>query len=247
MGHPGPNPDETLDGMFRDKLRILQKRSGYRFSMDPILLTYFANPLGQKRVLDLGSGCGIIPLILGTRGDAMEAVGVEMQEALVEMASRSAVLNGLQGKVRFIRGDFRRIQELFPAQSFHHVTANPPYHDPKQGRSSPHRSRALARHEWEASLEDVVRAARHVLGTKGRFWLTYTPSRLPQLLEVLTEQGFSPRTIRFVHGRVDLPARMTLVEAVKGGGGGLRVLPPLVLYTHGRNYTPELEQIYRMI
>lgn len=243
----GPRQDETLDGLFGGRLKILQKRSGYRFSMDPILLVYFARPLGGGRVLDLGSGCGVIPLILGARGDAVEALGIEMQEELVEMALRSSRLNGLEDRVRFLRGDLRRIQEIFPPQSFHHVLSNPPYHDPTEGRVSPDRSKALARQEGGASVKDVVKAARYVLGTKGRLWLTYPPSRLNHLLETLVEEGFSPKTLRFVHGRLDLPARMTLVEAVRGGKGGLRVLAPLILYTHGRQCTEELEEVYRMI
>jgi tRNA1Val (adenine37-N6)-methyltransferase len=215
--------------------------------MDPILLVYFTGGLRGGRALDLGTGCGLIPMILACRGDVGEAVGIEIQPEMAEMANRSVRINGLEARVRILQGDFRKIKEIFPPQSFQHVLSNPPYHDPGQGRTSPHKARALSRQEEEGSLKDVVRAARYALSTKGRLWLSYPPSRLGHLLRTLEEEGFAPRTLRFVHGRAELPARMSLVEAVRGGRGGLRVLAPLILYRQGRDYSEELEQIYRMI
>lgn len=243
----GPRQDETLDSLFQGKLRILQKRSGYRFSMDPVLLVYFAGKLRGSRVLDLGTGCGIIPMILAYRGDVLEAFGLELQEELVEMAGRSLELNGLGEKVRILQGDFRRIRDIFPPESFDHALSNPPYHDPGEGRRSPKREKALSRHEEEGSIEELVEAAKYVLGTKGRLWLTYSPSRLSRLMRALEKGGFAPVRLRFVHGRVELPARMCLLEAVRGGKGTLRVEPPLILYRQGREYTTELEEVYEII
>lgn len=243
----GPRQDETLDGLFQGRLRILQKRGGYRFSMDPVLLVYFAGKLRGRRVLDLGTGCGLIPMVLAYKGNASEAFGLELQEELVEMARRSVQLNALQEKVRILQGDFRRIREIFQPQSFEHVFSNPPYHDPAQGRRSPQREKALSRHEQEGSIEELVEAAKYVLSTKGRLWLTYSPSRLSRLLTALETGGFAPRKLRFVHGRADLPARMCLVEAVRGGKGGLCIEPPLLLYKQARQYTRELQEVYQMI
>lgn len=243
----GPRQDETLDSLFQGRLRILQKRSGYRFSMDPVLLAYFAGKLGGAKVLDLGTGCGVIPMILAYKGGVLEAFGLELQEELVEMANRSVELNGLGEKVKILQGDFRRIKDIFPPQSFDHVLSNPPYHDPGQGRRSPKREKALSRHEEEGSIQELVEAAKYVLGTKGRLWLTYSPSRLGRLLRALEKGGFAPVRLRFVHGRAELPARMCLLEAVRGGKGGIRVEPPLILYRQGRDYTQELQKIYEMI
>jgi tRNA1Val (adenine37-N6)-methyltransferase len=241
----GPRQDETLDSLFQGKLKILQKRSGYRFSMDPVLLVYFAANLRGKRVLDLGTGCGVIPMILAHKGDVLEAFGLELQEELVEMAGRSVKLNGLGGKVKILQGDFRCIRDIFPPQSFDHVLSNPPYHDPGEGRRSPKRQKALSRHEEEGSIEELVEAAKYVLGTKGRLWLTYSPSRLSRLMRALGEGGFVPVRLRFVHGRAELPARMCLLEAVRGGKGALRVEPPLILYRQARQYTRELQEVYQ--
>lgn len=243
----GPRQDETLDGLFRGRLRILQKRSGYRFSMDPVLLVYFAGKLRGRKVIDLGTGCGLIPMILASRGDVPQALGLELQEELVEMARRSVQLNGLGDKVTILQGDFRRVRQIFPAQSFENVFSNPPYHDPAQGRRSPQPEKALSRHEQEGSIQELVEAARYLLSTKGRLWLTYSPSRLGPLLRALEAGGFAPRRLRFVHGRVELPARMCLLEAVRGGKGEMRVEPPLILYKQGRQYTRELEEAYQMI
>lgn len=243
----GPRQDETLDGLFQGRLRILQKSSGYRFSMDPVLLVYFAGRLRGKKVLDLGTGCGLIPMILASRGDVPEAFGLELQEDLVEMARRSVQLNGLGEKVKILQGDFRRIKEIFPPQSFEQVLSNPPYHDPSEGRRSPKPDRALSRHEQEGSIEELVEAAKYVLRTKGRLWLTYSPSRLSRLLKALERGGFAPKRLRFVHGRAELPARMCLLEAVQGGRGAMSVEPPLILYRQGREYTRELQEVYQMI
>jgi len=239
-------PDETLDDLFRGRLRILQKRLGYRLSMDPILLAHFASPLRGGRVIDLGTGSGVIPMILALRGDAREIVGLEIQEDLAEMAWRSVRVNGLDQRVRIVCGDYREVQEIFPSQSFQHVMSNPPYHPSGAGRTSPNGRRSLARQEMAGSVEDVVRAARYLLGTKGKLWLSYPPSRLAHLMAVLRQEGFEPKTLRLVHGRRDLPARMALLAAVRGGRESLKVLPPLVLYTRGNVYTEELEEIYGM-
>lgn len=244
----GPRQDETLDSLFQGGIRILQKRKGYRFSMDPVLLVYFAGEFPGRRVLDLGTGCGLIPMILGQRGHVLEAFGLELQEELAEMAARSVRINSLGGKVRILQGDFRKIREIFPPQCFDHVLSNPPYHHPAEGRRSPRKERAISRHQEEGSIQDVVEAARYVLKTKGRLWLSYAPSGLARLFGTLEAAGFAPGRLRFVHGRADLPARMCLLEAVRGGrGGGLLVEPPLILYREGKEYTEELQEVYKML
>jgi tRNA1Val (adenine37-N6)-methyltransferase len=241
------HPDETLDALFGGRLRILQKRHGYRFAMDPVLLAHFASPLRGKGVIDLGTGSGLIPMILAVRGAQGEIVGLEVQEDMVDMARRSIRLNGLEGRIRVVLGDYRRVEQLFAPQSFRHVVSNPPYHVAAAGRASSVAGRAMARQEISGTMDDLLRAARHLLGTKGRLWLSYPPARLPLLLEALRREGFEPKAVRMVHGRSDLPARVALVEAVRGGRPGLRVPAPLILYRSGRVYTEELTRIYEMI
>jgi tRNA1Val (adenine37-N6)-methyltransferase len=239
--------DESLDELFRGKLKILQKRTGYRLSMDPVLLAHFAAPIGRGRVIDLGTGSGIIPLILSLRADAGELIGLEIHEDLTDMAQRSVKLNHMEGKVQILCGDYRKVKELFPAESFQHVLSNPPYHARSSGRPSLHAHSAVARHEITGSLKEAAEAARYLLGTKGRLWLTYPPSRLVNLLTLLRESGLEPKNLRMVHGRMDTPARMLLLEAARGAQEGLEILPPLILYKHGNVYTEELEMIYSMV
>lgn len=215
--------------------------------MDPILLANFASPLRGGRVIDLGTGSGIIPLILSLRGDTGELVGLEIQEDLAEMALRSVKLNKQEGRVQILCGDYRKVDHIFASRSFQHVVSNPPYYAKGSGRQSPHNDRAVARYEMSGSADDVVRAARYLLRKKGRLWLTYAPSRLTSLLTVLRDSGFEPKRLRMVHGRRDMPAKMLLLEAVYGGQEGLEVVAPLILYRHGNVYTEELEEIYRMI
>ncbi len=247
MDDPMIQEDETLDDLFRGRVRILQKRDGYRFSMEPILLANFASPLRGGRVIDLGTGSGVIPVILAMRGEAREVVGLEVVEKLADMASRSVRINGLEEKVRILRGDYRDVAALFPPQSFDHAISNPPYHPPGSGSVSPSPLRAQARHELSGSVEAVIEAARYLVKTKGRLWLTYPPARLVSLLACLRRHGFEPKRLRMVHGRKALPACMALLESVLGGKEGLEVLSPLILYRNGNAYTEELEGIYAMI
>jgi tRNA1Val (adenine37-N6)-methyltransferase len=239
-------PDETLDGLYGGRLRLIQKRRGYRFSMDPVLLAHFAAPLGGGRVVDLGTGSGVIALSLALREGASEIVGLEVHPALADMAARSTQINGLGQRVRIVCGDYREVQKLYPPQSFQHAVSNPPFHAAAAGRESPLADRASARGERAGSLEHVVRAARYLLGTKGKLWLAYAPARMAHLMATLRAGGFEPKRLRLVHGRRESPARMLLLEAVRGGREGLAVLPPLILYRHGTEYTEELEGIYRM-
>jgi tRNA1Val (adenine37-N6)-methyltransferase len=247
MATPPVRPDETLDELFRGKLRVIQKRQGFRLSMDPILLASFASPLKKGRVIDLGTGSGVMPLIVALRGETDNLVGLEVDSETADMARRSVQLNGLEKRIEIVRGDIRDVPNLFPPQSYEHVICNPPYHAWGSGRESTHPERAAAKHELVGSLADVVQAARHLLGTKGRLWLIYSPVRLVHLIVTLHQAGIPPKNIRMVHGRAELPARLVLVEGVRGGREGLTVRPPLVLYIRDNVYTEELEEIYRMI
>ena len=247
MANPMIHEDETLDDLFRGRIRVLQKRDGYRFAMEPILLAHFASPLRGGRVIDLGTGSGVIPIILAMRGEAREVVGLEVVKELADMASRSVRINALEEKVRILRGDYQDVAGVFPPQSFDHAVSNPPYHPKGSGRVSPSPLRAQARHELSGSVEAVVEAAGYLLKTRGRLWLTYPPARLVRLLACLRRHGFEPKRLRMVHGRKGLPACMALLESVRGGKEGLEVLSPLVLYRDGNVYTEELEAIYAMI
>lgn len=227
-----PGPEETLDAICGGRVQLLQRRHGYRFNLDPILLARFACPRGgclSGRVIDLGTGSGIIPLLLA-RKHGVESTGLELQSSLFELAERNVHLNRAEHRVSLVHGDLRDVRELFPRASFRHVLGNPPYHRWKGGRTNPSTEKAIARHEIACSLQDVARAARYLLEPLGSLWLIFPASRLVELLAAVCAAKLAPRRLRLVHPRLDEPARRVLLHAVKQGRGTLEVLPPLVLH-----------------
>lgn len=223
---------ETLDSICGGQVRILQRRHGYRFNLDPLLLTQFACPTRgclPGRVIDLGTGSGIIPLVLA-RKYGVGSTGLELQPGLFELARRNVRLNDVEDRVEIRHGDLRQVRELLPRASFRHVLCNPPYHSARKGRSNPSEEKALARHELACALPDVARAARYLLEPLGALWMIFPASRLSELLAVTCASRLVPRRIRLVHPRLGSPARRVLLHAIKQGKGTLEVLPPLILH-----------------
>lgn len=239
-----PGPGETLDTLCGGEVRILQRRAGYRFTLDPVLLTHFAVFEGgahRGRVIDLGTGSGIIPLILARRLGQREVTGLELQPRLFSLAERNIYLNRVEREVTLVRGDLRRVEELFPAGSFSHVVCNPPYRPRAAGRSSPRMEKALARHELMCELSDVVRAAEYLLPPRGGLCMVYPAARFAELTSELRAFRLEPRTVRMVHPRSNRPAKLVLMHAVKGGRALMTVLPQLVLHASDEHaFTPEV-------
>jgi tRNA1Val (adenine37-N6)-methyltransferase len=236
-------PGETLDDLRLGGLRIIQNRVGYRFSLDPVLLCAFARIAPGQKVCDLGTGCGIIPLLLAQLTTAVSIIGVEIQPELADRARRSVGINRLQDQVVIVESDLRRIREVLRAESCQAVVANPPYRPLTQGRLSPRTERARARHEVHGGLSDFLHAARWLLGTGGSFFIVYLAERLAELLAGMRQAGLEPKRLRCIHSRNGEEARMVLLEGRKGGGPGLKVEPPLYIY-QGGNYTAEVLAIY---
>lgn len=223
-------------------LHVLQSEKGYRYSIDPFLLVAFAAQECGPRIADLGTGSGIIPLLLAVRSGETRIVGIEIQTAAAERARCSVALNGLADRVDIVQGDIRLIRQLLPPQSFAAVLANPPYRKPGAGRVSPRVERGSARHELHGGLVDFVEAARFLLPTGGRFYLVYLPERLAELLALLQQRGLEPKRLRCVYSRPGDEACLVLVEARRGGGAGLLVEPALYIY-EGSQFTSELQRM----
>jgi tRNA1Val (adenine37-N6)-methyltransferase len=234
---------ETLDELRPGGLRIIQKKDGYRFSLDPVLLCGFARIESGETVCDLGTGSGIIPLLLARRTSAGRITGVEVQPELADRARRSVAFNNLEERVTILACDLRRIREILAAESCRTVLANPPYRPPERGRLSPRSERALARHEVHGDLNDFVSCAAWLLPTGGRFYLVYLAERLAELLTAMRAVGLEPKRLRCVHSRQGEEARLVLVEGRKGGGPGLKVEAPLYVYDED-GYTAEVLEIY---
>jgi tRNA1Val (adenine37-N6)-methyltransferase len=226
------SPDETLDSICGGAVRLFQRKDGYRFNLDPLLLAQFAakglsTPGGP--LIDLGTGSGILPLVLARRHGVL-AEGLELQPSLAALAMRNVRLNGLEGRVRIRQGDLREVRKLFPRASFRHVVSNPPFHRAHGGRTNPTLEKALARHELACTLPEVVAAAAHLLEPLGAWWVVFPASRLGELLAQAQAADLNPRRLRFVHPRSGSPARRVLLQANRQGRGTLEILPPLILH-----------------
>jgi len=236
--------EETLDELRKFGLKIIQPRHGYRFSLDPLLLCDFAAIRAGENAVDLGAGCGIIPLILARTAEGSSLVGVESQAEMAELAGRNVALNGLSERVTIRHADILDVRKLFPSSSFDLVVANPPYRKRGTGKLSPKPGRDLARHESTASLGDFLTAAKNLVKLTGRICFIYHPSRLGELLTEANTLKLSPVRLRMVHGNATAEGRMFLIELVKGRKCDLSVLPPLIVFKDNGEYTQEMEMIF---
>ncbi|HEY5673047.1 MAG TPA: tRNA1(Val) (adenine(37)-N6)-methyltransferase [Malonomonas sp.] len=238
---------ETVDRLRIGNLQIVQAEKGYRFSLDPILLSHFAAQGAADQVVDLGTGSGVIPLLLAHLTQASRLIGVELQPAQVARAKRSVELNGLQGRVEIIPGDVRLIRQLLPVGQADLVVANPPFRKPGSGRVAPEDERAAARHELSGGLREFVAAASWLLANRGRFVIIYLAERLPELLTLMAEQKLEPKRLRMIHPHQQEPARLVLVEGRKNSSAGVLVEAPLYIYKGsggGREYTDDVLEMY---
>jgi tRNA1Val (adenine37-N6)-methyltransferase len=235
---------ETTDPILEGKLKVIQKEKGYRFSIDALLLAHFARLKKGDHVVDLGTGSGIIPMILAANGLCGRIAGLDIQEALIDMARRSLVINGLENHVEIIQGDVRQVESLFPAAAFHGVIFNPPYRRLHSGRKNPDDEKAIARHELRATLDDFLRAALYLLKTKGRVFVIYPAVRAVSLLSRMRSLHLEPKRVRWVHSDPASEGEFVLVEGLKEGKEALRVLPPLFIYRGEGGYTGAMKQIF---
>jgi tRNA1Val (adenine37-N6)-methyltransferase len=227
--NPSPLPDESLDTFFDGRLRVIQKKKGYRFSVDAILLSQFVTIRKDEKVIDLGTGCGILPLLLSQTTQAQSFVGVEIQNDLAEIASKNVLLNRLRDRVTILRKDLRQLKHVYPPGAFHVALSNPPYRKCRTGRVNPSLEKAVARHEIMGTLQEFISAAAYLLPAKGRLYLIYPASRAVDLLVELREQSLEPKRVQYVHPRAGEEAKFILVESVKSTGIELRVMTPLII------------------
>ena len=245
-------PGERVDDLQRGGLRIIQDPSLFSFGMDAVLLSAFASEdpvLGRRqdaRGLDLGTGTGIIPILMSDRTRAAHLTGLEIQEASADMAERSVRLNGLQERITIVRGDIREADRIFAAASFDFVTCNPPYMIGSHGLQNPGSPKAIARHELLCTFEDVAEAAGDLLRPRGHFFLVHRPFRLAEIISTLTARGLEPKRMRLVCPYLDREPNMVLLDCVRGGRSRLQVLPPLIVYQAPGVYTDEIYEIYGM-
>ncbi len=219
-------PDESMDEFMGGRLKLIQSKTGYRFSIDAILLSQFVTIKRGDRVVDLGTGCGIIPLILLLTKPVGYTFGLEIQKDLADQAARNTVLNGYERKMGVILGDIKH--PPFAPSSADVVTCNPPYRPKNSGRINPDLQRAIARHEMLASLDDILTATSRILRAKGRLAMIYPAVRLVEVFVRMKGFNLEPKRLRIVYPGMKSEAKLALIEASLGGRKGLKVLPPLL-------------------
>jgi tRNA1Val (adenine37-N6)-methyltransferase len=236
---------ETIDGILGGRLRIIQKKSGYRFSIDALLLAHFVVLREGEGCLELGAGSGVVALILARRCRCRRILGIDIQEELVSMSRRSAQMNNLAECVEFLRGDIRRPESLCPPISWDAVVLNPPYRRLRSGRMNPDPAKAIARHEVAGTLADFLAAAVYALRDGGRVTAIYPARRMAEMISLMRGCGIEPKRLRIVHSRPGGAGEFVLMEGAKGGGEELEVLPPLFIYGERGGYSAEMAAIFR--
>ena len=232
--------DETLDALFHGKVKLFQSRSGYRFSLDSLLLAHFVTLKARERAIDLGTGNGVIPLILAHRHHDVAITAVEIQPAMAERAARNVRLNRLESQIHICLGDIREADAIASAASFDVAVCNPPYRRAVSGRISPNDEKRIARHESRGALGDFLRAADFFLRPRGRIAVVYLAERAVDLLSAMRAARLEPKRVRMVHSFIDADASLVFVEGVKGGRSVVKILPPLIVYGEGKNYSDEV-------
>lgn len=236
--------NDRIDDLEINGFRIIQNPFCFCFGMDAVLLANFANISSKADVLDLGTGTGIIPLLLAAKSKGKSWTGLEIQPEMVDMAERSVKLNSVEDKCHIVEGDLKNIKELFKPGQFGAVTSNPPYMKESSGLKNMKDTVVIARHEVCATLEDVVQAASYLLKTSGTFTMVHRPTRLPEIMELMVKYRLEPKRMQLVQPRADKEANLVLIEAVKEAGRECRLLPTLNVYDEDGNYTEELLKYY---
>ena len=233
-----------MDDLQRNGYRIIQNPEKFCFGMDAVLLSGFAKVKKGEQVLDLGTGTGIIPILLKGKTQGKHFTGLEIQEESAEMARRSVNFNGLSGEISIVTGDIREAADLFGAASFDVVTSNPPYMTGSHGLTNPGEAKAIARHELLCTLEDVIREASAVLKPQGRFYMVHRPFRLAEIFCTMSRYRLEPKRMRLVYPYADREPKMVLIEGLKGGRPRITVEKPLIVYKSPGVYTDEIYDVY---
>lgn len=236
--------NERIDDLQRNGYGIIQNKTKFCFGMDAVLLSGFARVKPGEKVIDLGTGTGIIPLLLEAKYEGEHYTGLEIQKDMADMAARSVALNGLENKISIVEGDILKAGTIFGLAQFDVVTSNPPYMNDAHGLKNPDLPKAIARHEILCTLEDVVREASRLLRPGGRFYMVHRPHRLIEIITALTSYKLEPKRMKMVHPYVDKEANMVLIEAVRGGRSMMKVEAPVIVYKEPGVYTDEIYEIY---
>lgn len=238
------NSDENIDDLQLKGLYLIQKQDGFKFGIDAVLLSDFAQVKKKHRVMDLCTGTGIVPFLIYGKYEPQKVYGLEIQSDMVEMAERSVKLNSLEEKIEFINGDLKDIDNLKKLDRFDVVTVNPPYKLNNSGILNPLDKLAIARHEVLCNLEDVIAASRVLMKDNGRMFIVHRPERLADIFTLMRKYKIEPKRVKMVHPKIGKAPNIVLVEGQRDGGAYLKWEAPLYVYDEKGNYTKEIDEIY---
>lgn len=236
--------NEEIDDLQLDNLHIIQKKSGFRFGVDAVLLSNFANVKRKHRVIDLCTGTGIIPFLIYGKYKPKEVIGIEIQEDMAEMATRSSQYNGLEDVVKFENRDLKDLEFLDSLGKFDVLTVNPPYKLHNTGIVNLDDKLAIARHEVLCKLEDVIVASRKLLKDNGRMFIVHRPERLIDIFELMRKYKIEPKRVQMIHPSVNKAPNIVLVEGQRDGGAYLKWDTPIYVHNEDGSYTKEINRIY---
>lgn len=237
-------PEERLDDLQLKGYEIIQHPGKFCFGMDAVLLSGFAKVKRGEQVLDLGTGTGILPILLEAKTEGSHFTGLEIQDESADMARRSMIHNGLEERISIVTGDIKEASSIFGAASMDVITTNPPYMIGAHGLPNPEGAKAIARHEVLCTLDDILRESARLLKPKGRFYMVHRPFRLAEILSKMTAYKIEPKRMRLVYPYVDKEPNIVLIEGLRGGNARMTVEPPLIVYEKSGEYTEELKREY---
>ncbi len=237
---------ERLDDLQCNGYYIIQNPDIFCFGMDAVLLSNFVSPKPKGKAIDLGTGTGIIPILMESRDKCLHYTGLEIQEYSADMAKRSVEYNGLQDKIDIIQGDIKEVSLMFGAASFDVVTSNPPYIQGDHGLQNPNEPKNIARHEILVDLEAVIKGAAYLLKEGGNFAMVHKPFRLAEIIRLMSKYKIEPKRMCMVQPYSDKEPNMVLIEGYKGGRSMMKIEPALVVYNKDGSYTDGLLNRYNM-
>lgn len=239
------NIDERIDDLEYKNLKIIQNKKGFCFGIDSILLSDFAKDMKKNsKVIDLGTGTGIISILLCKKSNLKNIVGVEIQKDIAEMAKRSVLLNNLQEKCEIINKDILDLNLLYEQGSFDCVVTNPPYKQKNSGIINEDEKKLISRHEIKADLEDFIKISKNLLKDKGEFYMVHRPERLVDIIYLMRKYKIEPKIVRFVSSNVKKEPKMVLIKGIKNAKPFLKVYDNIYIYDLNGSYTDEINKIY---
>lgn len=236
--------NERVDSLQRKGYQIIQDPGKFCFGIDAVLLSEFASVKEGSKVLDIGTGTGIIPILMEARHGMGHYTGLEIQEESADMARRSVALNHLEETITIVTGDIKEAETFFDAASFDVITCNPPYMIGKHGLTNPEEPKAIARHEIKCNLEEIIAESARLLVPGGKFYMVHRPFRLAEIMTCMSKYRIEPKRMRLVHPFIDKEPNMVLIEGARGGKSRMIVEKPLIVYEKPGVYTREVQSIY---